>query len=138
MYETRIKQILDTTHRVAGYDIPLRKSEIGQFIIPRDLLKKDPDLQRYVNTYFVILLNIFRLGRFLYSVISRFILSVFRRLDAIEYKNLKYQFINTSYPWEIYRGSFSNLSDPYFKQSRSVLLEDVYLDDTFFDSDLSK
>ena len=56
----------------------------------------------------------------------------------MDYGDNEYNFTNASFPWETYKGSFNNLSNPGFKKGRAILLEDMYLDDTFFSPSLGK
>ena len=45
-----------------------------------------------------------------------------------------YTFLNTSFPWEIYEGTFCQLGDASYKRNRALLLENEqpFVDDTFF------
>ena len=61
-----------------------------------------------------------------------------RVLDTMDYGDNEYNFTNASFPWETYKGSFNNLSNPGFKIGKAILLEDMYLDDTFFSPSLGK
>ena len=56
----------------------------------------------------------------------------------MDYKDRGYNFTNSSYPWEIYKGSFYNLSNPKLKKGKAILLEDTYLDDSFFSPSVGK
>ena len=44
-------------------------------------------------------------------------------------------FSNTTYPWEIYQGTFHQLGDAYYERNRALLFENEqpFADDTFYD-----
>ena len=42
--------MINLTNHIAGYDVPLTKTNIGQLVIPSEVLKKHPELKRYENT----------------------------------------------------------------------------------------
>ena len=50
-----------------------------------------------------------------------------------------YTFPNTTYPWEIYEGTFRQLGDASYTRDRALLLENdkTFADDMFYDPVLS-
>ena len=46
-----------------------------------------------------------------------------------------YTFPNTTYPWEIYEGTFHQLADASYSRDRALLLENdkIFADDMFYD-----
>ena len=64
----------------------------------------------------------------------------FRLIHSLEFKKGldDYTFLNTSYPWEVFTGSFYELGNQKFHHNRALLLEDEQYDRSLFESDLGK
>ena len=48
-YSDKVEKMINITNSAAGFDVPLQKNNIGQLIIPQDVLKDNHDLKRYAN-----------------------------------------------------------------------------------------
>ena len=61
----------------------------------------------------------------------------FRLVHSSEFRDKveDYTFPNTTYPWEIYEGTFHQLADASYSRDRALLLENdkIFADDMFYD-----
>ena len=61
----------------------------------------------------------------------------FRLVHSSEFRDTveDYTFPNTTYPWEIYEGTFRQLGDASYPRDRALLLENdkTFADDMFYD-----
>ena len=64
----------------------------------------------------------------------------FRLVHSSEFREKveDYAFPNTTYPWEIYEGTFRQLGDASYKLDRALLLENdkLFADEVFYDPEL--
>ena len=64
----------------------------------------------------------------------------FRLVHSSEFRGKldNYTFVNTTYPWEIYEGTFRQLGDPIYHRDRALLLEheEPFFVETFYDTEL--
>ena len=62
---------------------------------------------------------------------------IFRLVHSSEFREKveDYAFPNTTYPWEIYEGTFRQLGDASYTRDRALLLENdkIFADDMFYD-----
>ena len=66
--------------------------------------------------------------------------NIFRLVHLSEFRDEvdEYSFPNTSYPWEFFRRSFTELGEPSFQENRALLIEEDDMDDSFFDPNFGK
>ena len=64
----------------------------------------------------------------------------FRLVHSSEFREKveDYTFPNTTYPWEIYEGTFRQLGDASYQHDRALLLENdkIFADEIFYDPKL--